>query len=97
MLSVRKGFVIRLIPVLLAALLLISALPAAGLAEEAMAQHNYILVIDNSRSTTGRHSLGEATDPKGLRFDAARLVYQNVLSSGKDGQLDVIVFCGPKN
>ena len=97
MLSVRKGFVIRLIPALLAALLLISALPAAGLAEEAMAQHNYILVIDNSRSTTGRHSLGEATDPKGLRFDAARLVYQNVLSSGKDGQLGVIVFCGPKN
>ena len=62
--------------------------------------HNYILVIDNSRSTTGRHSLGDATDPKGLRFDAAQLVYQNVVSSGEmgsRGQLGVIVFCGPKN
>ena len=96
MLFKRNTFIKRLIIALLA-LLLISALPMAGLSEEAMAQHNYILVIDNSRSTTGRHSLGEATDPMGLRFDAARLVYQNVLSSGKDGQLGVIVFCGPKN
>ena len=96
MLLKRNAFIKRLIIALLA-LLLISALPAVGLSEEAMAQHNYILVIDNSRSTTGRHSLGEATDPMGLRFDAARLVYQNVLSSGKDGQLGVIVFCGPKN
>ena len=62
--------------------------------------HNYILVIDNSRSTTGKHSLGGATDPRGLRFDAAQLVYQNVVSSGEmgsRGQLGVIVFCGPKN
>ena len=62
--------------------------------------HNTILIIDNSRSTTGRHSLGDATDPKGLRFDAAKLVYQNVISSaatGSRGKLGVIVFCGPKN
>ena len=62
--------------------------------------HNYILVIDNSRSTTGKHSLGGATDPRGLRFDAAQLVYQNVVSSGEmgsRGKLGVIVFCGPKN
>ena len=60
--------------------------------------HNYILVIDNSKSTTGKHSLGEATDPEGLRFDAARLVYENVLNSGAmgiHGQIGVIVFCGP--
>lgn len=80
------------------ALLLLAALQA-GLCEsaEAAPPHNYILVIDNSRSTTGRHSLGEATDPEGLRFDAARLVYQNVLSSGRGGQMGVIVFCGTKN
>lgn len=79
----------------------------AGLAESAEPEqdaavkpHNYILIIDNSRSTTGRHSLGDATDPKGLRFDAAQLVYQNVVSSaatGSRGKLGVIVFCGPKN
>ena len=56
------------------------ALPA-GWAENSAPSHNYILIIDNSRSTTGRHSLGGATDPRGLRFDAARLVYQNVISS----------------
>lgn len=78
------------------ALLLFAAL-VPGLCEEAAPAHNYILVIDNSRSTTGRHSLGEATDPRGLRFDAARLVYQNVLSSGRSGKIGVIVFCGPKN
>ena len=77
----------------------------AGMAEAspeapAVKPHNYILIIDNSRSTTGRHSLGGATDPKGLRFDAAQLVYQNVVSAadlGSRGKLGVIVFCGPKN
>ena len=77
----------------------------AGLAEAApeapaVKPHNYILIIDNSKSTTGRHSLGGATDPKGLRFDAAQLVYQNVVSAadlGSRGKLGVIVFCGPKN
>ena len=62
--------------------------------------HNYMLIIDNSRSTTGQHSLGAATDPKGLRFDAARLVYENVLSSaeaGGKGKIGVIVFCGTDN
>ena len=62
--------------------------------------HNYILIIDNSRSTTGRHSLGAATDPKGLRFDAARLVYNNVVSAaatGARGKIGVIVFCGTEN
>ena len=78
------------------AVMLLAAL-TPGLCEEAAPAHNYILVIDNSRSTTGRHSLGEATDPRGLRFDAARLVYQNVLSSGRSGQIGVIVFCGSKN
>lgn len=66
----------------------------------AVKPHNYILIIDNSGSTRGRHSLGDATDPKGLRFDAAQLVYQNVVSSaatGSRGKLGVIVFCGPKN
>ncbi len=77
----------------------------AGLAEAApevpaVKPHNYILIIDNSKSTSGRHSLGGATDPKGLRFDAAQLVYQNVVSAadlGSRGKLGVIVFCGPKN
>ncbi|MBQ3305727.1 MAG: hypothetical protein IJH03_14460, partial [Clostridia bacterium] len=77
----------------------------AGLAEAAPEEpavkpHNYILIIDNSKSTSGRHSLGGATDPKGLRFDAAQLVYQNVVSAadlGSWGKLGVIVFCGPKN
>lgn len=86
-------------------LIALLALAWTGLAETAepdavVKPHNYILVIDNSRSTTGRHSLGDATDPKGLRFDAAQLVYQNVVSSGEmgsRGQLGVIVFCGPKN
>ena len=62
--------------------------------------HNYILIIDNSRSTTGRHSLGGATDPSGLRFDAAKLVYENVVSSEtaeNRGKIGVIVFCGPEN
>ena len=62
--------------------------------------HNYILIIDNSRSTTGRHSLGGATDAKGLRFDAAKLVYENVVSSaatGSQGEIGVIVFCGTEN
>ena len=77
-----------------------------GLAEAAepdgaaVKPHNYILLIDNSRSTTGSHSLGGATDPRGMRFDAAQLVYQNVVSSadmGSRGKLGVIVFCGPKN
>lgn len=74
--------------------------PANPEPSEAAEPHNTILVIDNSRSTTGRHSLGEATDPKGLRFDAARLVYQNVASSaatGGKGKIGVIVFCGPDN
>lgn len=76
--------------------------PAEAAADDAGAvtPHNYILLIDNSRSTTGRHSLGTATDPKGLRFDAARLVYQNVVSAaaaGAQGQLGVVVFCGTKN
>lgn len=69
-------------------------------AASAVKPHNYILIIDNSRSTTGRHSLGDATDSRGLRFDAAKLVYQNVISSaatGSRGKLGVIVFCGPKN
>ena len=86
--------------------LLALALQWAGLAETAdpdaaaVKPHNYILIIDNSLSTTGRHQLGGATDPKGLRFDAAQLVYQNVVSSadlGSRGELVVIVFCGPKN
>ena len=73
---------------------------AAPDAATAVKPHNYILIIDNSRSTTGRHSLGDATDSRGLRFDAAKLVYQNVISSaatGSRGKLGVIVFCGPKN
>ena len=89
---------------ILIALLALSA-AWAGLAEaapeaSAVKPHNYILIIDNSLSTTGRHSLGDATDPKGLRFDAAQLVYQNVVSAadlGSRGKLGVIVFCGPKN
>lgn len=83
--------------IILALALMLLAACGAGLCEEAAPEHNYILVIDNSRSTTGRHSLGQATDPRGLRFDAARLVYQNVVSSGRGGQIGVIVFCGPKN
>ena len=89
---------------ILIALLAVASL-WAGLAEAAEPEqdaavkpHNYILIIDNSRSTTGRHSLGDATDPKGLRFDAAQLVYQNVVSSaatGSRGKLGVIVFGGP--
>lgn len=85
--------------------LLALATARAGMAEAspeapAVKPHNYILIIDNSRSTSGRHSLGGATDPKGLRFDAAQLVYQNVVSAadlGSRGKLGVIVFCGPKN
>ena len=94
----------RLYLILTSLFLILSMLCLGGWAEEAAPRdpmtHNYILVIDNSRSTTGRHSLGSATDPSGLRFDAARLVYQNVLStaaSGGKGQLGVIVFCGPEN
>jgi len=93
---------------LIGILIALLALSAAwtGLAEggepdgAAVKPHNYILLIDNSRSTTGAHSLGGATDPRGLRFDAAQLVYQNVVSSadmGSRGKLGVIVFCGPKN
>ena len=66
----------------------------------AVRPHNYILIIDNSLSTSGKHSLGGATDPLGLRFDAAQLVYQNVVSAaatGSKGKLGVIVFCGPRN
>lgn len=74
---------------------------AESVAESAEDQfHNYILIIDNSRSTTGRHSLGSATDPNGLRFDAAKLVYENVLSTaetGSQGKIGVIVFCGSEN
>lgn len=91
--------------ILIALLTLASAW--AGVAETAepdaataVKPHNYILIIDNSRSTTGRHSLGDATDSRGLRFDAAKLVYQNVISAaatGGRGKLGVIVFCGPKN
>ena len=89
---------------MLIALLALSA-AWAGLAEaspevSAVKPHNYILIIDNSLSTSGRHSLGGATDPRGLRFDAAQLVYQNVVSAaelGSRGKLGVIVFCGPKN
>ena len=70
-------------------------------AEENVRQdHNTILIIDNSLSTTGSHSLGSATDPNGLRFDAARLVYDNVLSSaqaGTQGEIGVLIFCGPEN
>lgn len=85
--------------------LLAMAATWAGLAEASpeaptVKPHNYILIIDNSKSTSGRHSLGGATDPKGLRFDAAQLVYQNVVSAadlGSRGKLGVIVFCGPKN
>ena len=95
----RKGFLVFIITLAL----ITAAIGASALAEEAAQdapQHNYILVIDNSRSTTGRHSLGGATDPTGMRFDAAKLVYRNVLSyaeQGGDGKLGVIVFCGPKN
>ena len=72
--------ILALVALLLA--LAVSAFAAQAAAKgEGVAPHNYILIIDNSRSTTGRHSLGGATDPKGLRFDAARLVYQNVASS----------------
>ena len=89
----------RLLCAVIALMMLISAF---AFAEETtdQATHNYILIIDNSRSTTGRHSLGGATDPKGLRFDAARLLYDNVVSSaeaGLTGKLGVIVFCGPEN
>lgn len=82
-------------------LLLIAAVLGVCAAEGAeQPSHNYIFIIDNSRSTTGRHSLGSATDPKGLRFDATKLVYDNVLSSagaGGAGQIGVIVFCGSEN
>ena len=97
MLFKRKG---RWGFILVIALLLSSVLTAALAEAEAVTPHNYILVIDNSRSTTGRHSLGAATDPRGLRFDAAQLVYQNVVSSaatGSRGKLGVIVFCGTDN
>ena len=91
--------ILALVALLLA--LAVSAFAAQAAAKgEGVAPHNYILIIDNSRSTTGRHSLGGATDPKGLRFDAARLVYQNVASSaaaGAKGKIGVIVFCGTDN
>ena len=92
------------IGILIALLALAASLAALAEAAEpdaaAVKPHNYILIIDNSGSTRGRHSLGDATDPKGLRFDAAQLVYQNVVSAaatGSRGKLGVIVFCGPKN
>ena len=99
-----RKFTVRGAVALLAMLLALSVLWSAGAEAPSEppqgAVHNYIMLIDNSRSTTGSHSLGEATDPKGLRFDAARLVYQNVVSSaatGARGQLGVVVFCGTKN
>ena len=94
----------RTILVVVSALLILAMLCLTGSAEKKVsrdpATHNYILVIDNSKSTTGPHSLGSATDPKDLRFDAAKLVYENVLSAaatGAKGQIGVIVFCGPQN
>ena len=94
----RRLFCALLALALCASALFACAAEAAGEADVLL--HNYILIIDNSRSTTGRHSLGGATDPKGLRFDAAKLVYENVLSSAENGvrgQIGVIVFCGPEN
>jgi len=86
--------------VLLAVILLFTVSPSCFAENPDELVHNYILIIDNSLSTTGTHSLGEATDPEGLRFDAARLVYENVLSSaraGTRGKICVITFCGPDN
>ena len=89
----------RLIAALMAMLLILTMAAGHAAAPEELF-HNYILLIDNSKSTTGRHSLGGATDPKGLRFDAARLVFENVVTSaatGSRGQIGLIVFCGPDN
>lgn len=83
------------------ALIALLSLAYTGFGEAAdHPNHNFIIIIDNSRSTTGRHSLGGATDPSGLRFDAAKLVYENVIytaSTGNRGKMGVIVFCGPEN
>ena len=91
----------RRLTCILLVLVLLCALSASCFAAETEGLiHNYILIIDNSLSTTNAHSLGEATDPRGMRFDAARLVYENVLSSakaGNRGKICVIVFCGPEH
>ena len=89
----------RLLRAALAVMLIAAVFACAAQAADSPV-HNTILIIDNSRSTTGRHSLGGATDPGGLRFDAARLVYDNVLKSaetGHKGKIAVIVFCGSEN
>ncbi|MBR0367623.1 MAG: VWA domain-containing protein [Clostridia bacterium] len=89
----------RLLRAALAVMLIAAVFACAAQAADSPV-HNTVLIIDNSRSTTGRHSLGGATDPGGLRFDAARLVYDNVLKSaetGHKGKIAVIVFCGSEN
>ena len=64
---------------------------AEGTSVMSSSEHNYIFIIDNS--------LGDA-DPQGLRFDAARLAYENVVASaagGLQGKLGVVVFSGTRN
>ena len=71
----------------LSVLLLVMLLGMAALAGGAQAEdggiHNTILVIDTSAS---------AADPEGLRYDAARLVCENLLTG--QGALGVVLFGG---
>ena len=89
----------RLVILLALLILVLNTIPiaVAQTDENAPTEHNYIVVIDNSGSTTGDHSLGSATDPQGLRFDAARAVYKTILKLGGSGQFGAIVFSGPEN
>ena len=90
----------KILGIALALIVLLTLIGVGYAAGVEKPDHNYIVIIDNSRSTTGRHSLGGATDPSGLRFDAAKLVYENVIytaSAGNRGKIGVIVFCGPEN
>ena len=85
---------VRLFVAALAAILALCLASALGESESVSFEeniiHNYILVVDNGDS---------AADPDGLRYDAARLAYENVLTNngleGVGGQIGVVMYCGP--
>lgn len=79
-------------------LIMLFTLAGSALAREAAqpqsAWRNYILVIDNSLSTSQDTKIGPATDVDGLRFSAANALFGNADETSRIG---VVVFCGADN
>ncbi|MDR0928796.1 MAG: VWA domain-containing protein, partial [Oscillospiraceae bacterium] len=84
---------------LFCAVLLFCSMGASAVADDGSAEaeewKNYIVVIDNSLSNDqpgGTESLGPPTDPDGLRFSAAKYLYEQL--EGRFARIALVAFTG---